>query len=248
MSRLVDQLNTILDFLYKAVRLFGSLMLAALICLTGFDVFMRYTFNNPVLGSNEMTQFLLGSLVFSGFVLVAAHRSHIVVSLFEEFLNKHIPYLYKGLVAGFNLLGIITITGVVFLYTKFQFLMQAETEILELEWGKLGVVFIILSIVGVMFGVKSLVAPRRHGSWVPYKQAIIADKEPMSIELVGDKKYAWCACGLSKSQPFCDGSHKTTDMKPVIFEAAISGLANMCTCKQSRNAPYCNGAHKDIRD
>ena len=22
------------------------------------------------------------------------------------------------------------------------------------------------------------------------------------------KDYYWCACGLSKSQPFCDGSHK----------------------------------------
>ena len=32
------------------------------------------------------------------------------------------------------------------------------------------------------------------------------------------KKYAWCACGLSSNQPFCDGSHKVTDITPIVFE------------------------------
>jgi CDGSH-type Zn-finger protein len=27
--------------------------------------------------------------------------------------------------------------------------------------------------------------------------------------------YYWCACGGSKSQPFCDGSHKGTAFAPV---------------------------------
>lgn len=28
-----------------------------------------------------------------------------------------------------------------------------------------------------------------------------------------DKKYAWCLCGKSKSQPICDGTHKNVHMK-----------------------------------
>ena len=30
---------------------------------------------------------------------------------------------------------------------------------------------------------------------------------PYQVELEAGKRYAWCACGRSKRQPFCDGSH-----------------------------------------
>ena len=37
--------------------------------------------------------------------------------------------------------------------------------------------------------------------------------------LNGEKKrYAWCACGKSEKQPFCDGSHKGTDFSPIIMD------------------------------
>ena len=61
----------------------------------------------------------------------------------------------------------------------------------------------------------------------------IAQKEPYEVELVAGKKYAWCACGLSKSQPFCDGSHKHTDMSPVVFTAEETGTAWLCGCKHT---------------
>ena len=35
--------------------------------------------------------------------------------------------------------------------------------------------------------------------------------------LAGEKKkYAWCSCGKSDKQPFCDGSHKGTEFSPII--------------------------------
>jgi len=57
------------------------------------------------------------------------------------------------------------------------------------------------------------------------------------------KKYAWCACGLSSNQPFCDGSHKGTDRLPIVFENEKEGNIALCGCKNTKNAPYCDGSH-----
>ncbi len=70
----------------------------------------------------------------------------------------------------------------------------------------------------------------------------IARKTPEMVELEAGKKYAWCACGNSKSQPFCDGPHKGTELSPVMFEAK-GGTKAMCMCKYSGNKPYCDGSH-----
>ena len=46
-----------------------------------------------------------------------------------------------------------------------------------------------------------------------------AGSGPISIDVEKGKNYAWCACGKSKSQPFCDGSHKGSEFNPVIYKA-----------------------------
>lgn len=74
----------------------------------------------------------------------------------------------------------------------------------------------------------------------------IAAKNPAKVELEAGKNYAWCACGLSKSQPFCDGSHKTTDMKPLVFKVEEKKTAFLCQCKHTKNPPYCDGTHKTL--
>ena len=67
--------------------------------------------------------------------------------------------------------------------------------------------------------------------------------QPAGIELEEGKTYAWCSCGLSNGQPFCDGSHKTTDKTPVVFKCEDPGMKYLCMCKKTNNAPYCDGSH-----
>jgi CDGSH-type Zn-finger protein len=74
----------------------------------------------------------------------------------------------------------------------------------------------------------------------------IAAKHPAQVNLEAGKTYAWCRCGLSQNQPFCDGSHKTTEFRPLVWQATESKEAWLCQCKHTRNAPYCDGTHKTI--
>lgn len=61
-------------------------------------------------------------------------------------------------------------------------------------------------------------------------------------------KYSWCSCGLSKTQPFCDDSHRDgdTNRKSYKFEVLESITVSLCACKQTKNPPFCDGTHKEL--
>lgn len=71
-----------------------------------------------------------------------------------------------------------------------------------------------------------------------------AGNAPIKIELEEGKRYAWCTCGLSESQPFCDGLHKVKGMSPQVFVAEKTETKYLCTCKSTKNGPFCDGSHK----
>jgi CDGSH-type Zn-finger protein len=72
-----------------------------------------------------------------------------------------------------------------------------------------------------------------------------ASKTPFSIDVEPGKDYWWCACGLSQSQPFCDGSHKAGGVfTPVKFTAEAAATTYFCGCKASAHAPLCDGTHE----
>ena len=64
---------------------------------------------------------------------------------------------------------------------------------------------------------------------------------PHFIDVIEVETYAWCACGLSRNQPFCDGSHKGSDVKPLTYTAGVSCKVVFCGCKTSAWAPICDG-------
>ena len=62
-----------------------------------------------------------------------------------------------------------------------------------------------------------------------------AGDSPIGVNVVQGKSYYWCACGKSSKQPFCDGSHKGTEFKPLIYKAELTKRVFFCVCKQTIN-------------
>ena len=77
--------------------------------------------------------------------------------------------------------------------------------------------------------------------------AVIAQKSPYEIELKGTYRYAWCACGRSNYQPFCDVSHTSAPgFSPIVFTAEKSETVYLCGCKHSGTKPICDGTHRKL--
>jgi len=77
-------------------------------------------------------------------------------------------------------------------------------------------------------------------------EALVAQKGPYEVAVRAGAKYAWCACGRSRTQPFCDGSHKGTGHTPVVWTAAADETVWLCGCKRTGHRPYCDGTHETI--
>lgn len=71
-------------------------------------------------------------------------------------------------------------------------------------------------------------------------------KSPQTLPYVLEVEagtYAWCACGRSESQPYCDGSHSGTGFSPVIEKIDEKRRVAWCGCKKSGNGAMCDGSH-----
>lgn len=78
-----------------ALKLFASVLLFVMMAVTFVDVVGRYFFGRALNGAYELTEVLLGLVVFAGLPIVTWRREHVTVDL----LTARLPALPRGLLA-----------------------------------------------------------------------------------------------------------------------------------------------------
>lgn len=58
--------------------------------LTFLDVTGRKFFASPIYGAYEITEFMMGVLIFSALPLVTARENHVTIDVFDHFIAPHI--------------------------------------------------------------------------------------------------------------------------------------------------------------
>lgn len=67
-----------------------------------------------------------------------------------------------------------------------------------------------------------------------------------AVQTLKEGNYLYCACGYSKNQPFCDGSHHGTKFQPVKFTIKKEREYKLCNCKLCDKAPFCDNSHLKV--
>eukprot|EP00123_Amoebidium_parasiticum_P010729 comp20277_c0_seq1/m.25426 comp20277_c0_seq1/g.25426 ORF comp20277_c0_seq1/g.25426 comp20277_c0_seq1/m.25426 type:complete len:148 (-) comp20277_c0_seq1:274-717(-) len=66
---------------------------------------------------------------------------------------------------------------------------------------------------------------------------------------VGEVKL-WCTCGLTKTSPWCDQSHRGTTFRPLrwkvpgtVTDSKPVSCYSLCGCKYTKHPPFCDAEH-----
>ncbi|MBT3173466.1 MAG: CDGSH iron-sulfur domain-containing protein [Lentimicrobiaceae bacterium] len=74
---------------------------------------------------------------------------------------------------------------------------------------------------------------------------VIIQKRSLKLEM-DPGTYFWCACGKSKDQPFCDGSHKGTKFMPEEVVIEEKQIFPWCMCRYSDKGARCDNKHREL--
>ncbi|MGF1684458.1 TRAP transporter small permease [Photobacterium minamisatsumaniensis] len=90
----------------RILKLFAATILFSLMAVTCVDVIGRYLFSQPLMGSVELTELLLGCLIFATLPLITWRKEHISVDLTDSIIPASVKKIRDSL---FNVLVSISL-------------------------------------------------------------------------------------------------------------------------------------------
>ena len=92
------QLAWLRDHSGRALIFFASIILFVIMWLTVVDVVSRDAFNISITGLFEVTEVLMGILVFAGVPIITARDGHVAVTLLDTFVGPKLRIFQKVVV------------------------------------------------------------------------------------------------------------------------------------------------------
>ena len=92
------QLAWLRDHSGRALIFFASIILFVIMWLTVVDVVCRDAFNISITGLFEVTEVLMGILVFAGVPIITARDGHVAVTLLDTFVGPKLRIIQKVVV------------------------------------------------------------------------------------------------------------------------------------------------------
>ncbi|MFH1647757.1 MAG: TRAP transporter small permease [Chloroflexota bacterium] len=130
LSKLADSVNRLVRPAVAVLHGAGVGVLAAMMVLTASDVALRYVFNRPIVGSYDLTEYMMAIVVSFGLAYCAFFRGHVSVDI----VVSHLPRRAQAVIDGTTgLLGIFLfalITWQSWVYMKLLFASGLESTVL----------------------------------------------------------------------------------------------------------------------
>ncbi len=108
----------------RVLEWFVAIILFAMMVLVFVDVVARYLFNAPLAGSFELTELMMGALIFAALPLATLREEHIVIGLLDELPGEGLHRIRQAL------LNLVAAAALGVLASR----LWAEAEKLA-EWG-----------------------------------------------------------------------------------------------------------------
>jgi TRAP-type C4-dicarboxylate transport system permease small subunit len=130
LSKAADSLNKLVHPAARALHSAGVSILALMMLLTASDVTLRCAFNRPIIGSFDLTEYMMAIVVSFGLAYCALLRGHVRVDL----IVSHLPKRFQAIIDSITgLLGVIlfsVITWQNFIYMELLFDSGVKSTVL----------------------------------------------------------------------------------------------------------------------
>ena len=96
----------------RALRIISAVILFVMMALVFFDVFARYLFAAPIRGAFEITELLMGALIFAALPLATAGEHHITIGLMDRWFTgraHQIRLIILRAIAGLAFFGLAAV-------------------------------------------------------------------------------------------------------------------------------------------
>lgn len=99
----------------------GVTILALMMLLTASDVLLRYIFNRPIIGSLEITEYMMAIVVAFGLAYCASQDGHVRVEIIVDRLPHSVQTIVNGTTSLLGIFLFTLITWQCFVYTRMLF-------------------------------------------------------------------------------------------------------------------------------